>query len=172
MLKKLFQTDNSLVGLIARIILGAVILPHGLQKLIGAFGGYGFTATMGYFTGNGFPFIVAFLIIIGESFGSLGLISGFLSRFAAFGISLIMLGAAFLVHLPNGFFMNWSGQQPGEGFEFHILALGLGLIVMIVGGGRWSIDKLISDRFFPGKERKYRSLRRETREEVFAEKER
>lgn len=172
MLRKLFQTDNNVAGLVARIALGIVILPHGLQKLAGAFGGYGFSATIGYFTSTGIPVIIAFLIIMAESFGSLGLITGFLSRFSAFGISLVMLGATFLVHLPNGFFMNWSGQQQGEGFEFHILALGLALLVMIFGGGKWSIDKLISDRFFPKRTRKIRAARKETREEVFADMDR
>lgn len=172
MLRKLFQTDNNVAGLVARIALGIVILPHGLQKLAGAFGGHGFSATLDYFTGTGLPWVVAFLIIIGESFGALGLITGFLSRFSAFGISLIMLGATLLVHAPQGFFMNWSGQQQGEGFEFHLLALGLGLIVMIFGGGKWSIDKLISDRFFPKKARKHRVARKETREEVFADMDR
>lgn len=172
MLRKLFQTDGNVAGLVARIALGIVILPHGLQKLAGAFGGYGFSATIGYFTSTGIPVIIAFLIIMAESFGSLGLITGFLSRFSAFGISLVMLGATFLVHLPNGFFMNWSGQQQGEGFEFHILALGLALLVMIFGGGKWSIDKLISDRFFPKRTRKIRAARKETREEVFADMDR
>jgi putative oxidoreductase len=170
MLGKLFKTDSNVVGLIARIVLGIVILPHGLQKLIGAFGGYGFSNTIGYFTGTGIPMIIAFLIIMAESFGALGLITGFLSRFSAFGISLNMLGAIMLVHLPNGFFMNWSGQQQGEGFEFHILALGLALLVMIFGGGKWSIDKLITDRFFPKQTRKIRTRHKEeTREEVLSD---
>jgi putative oxidoreductase len=169
MLRKLFKTDGNIVGLVARIVLGLVILPHGLQKLVGAFGGYGFSNTMEYFTSTGIPVIIAFLIIMAESFGSLGLITGFLSRFSAFGISLVMLGAIMLVHLPNGFFMNWSGQQQGEGFEFHILALGLALLVMIFGGGKWSIDKLISSRLFPQRTRRIRTRRKETREEVLSD---
>jgi putative oxidoreductase len=144
MLKKLIQTDDDVSGFIARIILGIVILPHGLQKLLGMFGGYGFSATVDFFVSNGTPAVVAFLIIIGESFGALGLIIGLLGRLAAFGISLIMLGAIFLVHLPNGFFMNWFGNQPGEGFEYHILAVGLALITLIKGSGRWSIDGLLT----------------------------
>lgn len=169
MLGKLFKTDGNIAGLIARIVLGLVILPHGLQKLVGAFGGYGFSNTIGYFTGSGIPVIIAFLIIMAESFGSLGLITGFLSRFSAFGISLVMLGAITLVHLPNGFFMNWSGQQQGEGFEFHILALGLAVVVMILGGGKWSIDKLISNRLFPQRTRRIRTRRKETREGVLSD---
>jgi putative oxidoreductase len=169
MLRKLFKTDGNVVGLVARIVLGLVILPHGLQKLVGAFGGYGFSNTIGYFTSTGIPVIIAFLIIMAESFGSLGLITGFLSRFSAFGISLVMLGAIMLVHLPNGFFMNWGGQQQGEGFEFHMLALGLAFLVMIFGGGKWSIDKLISNRLFPQRIRRVRARRKETSEKVLSD---
>ncbi len=143
MLKKLFQTDKDIAGFIARVVLGIVILPHGLQKLLGMFGGYGFSGTINYFVSTGLPSTVAFLIIIGESFGALGLIIGLLSRATALGISLIMFGAIFLVHPPNGFFMNWFGTQKGEGFEYHILALGLGLIILIKGGGKWSVDRIL-----------------------------
>ena len=146
MFQKLIHTDESLTGLLARLTLGFVILPHGLQKLLGLFGGYGFTATMNALTGGGMPWIVAFLVILGESFGALGLIFGFISRFAAFGITLIMLGAIFLAHLSNGFFMNWYGQQPGEGFEYHLLAIGLGLIVLLRGAGRWSVDRALTSK--------------------------
>lgn len=144
MLDKLFGTDNSIVALIARVALGVVILPHGLQKLLGMFGGGGFSGTVDFFVSQGTPAAIAFLIIICESFGALGLIIGFLSRLAAFGIGLIMLGAIFLVHLPNGFFMNWFGNQKGEGFEYHILAIGLALVVLIKGSGMWSVDGLIA----------------------------
>ena len=140
MLNKFFQTEDDVSVLIARLFLGVVILPHGLQKLLGMFGGFGFSATVDFFVNSGIPAAVAFLIIIGESFGAVGLIIGFLSRLAALGITLIMLGAIFLVHLPNGFFMNWSGNQPGEGFEYHLLAIGLALVVLIKGGGKWSVD--------------------------------
>lgn len=143
MLNKLFQTDGDIAGFIARIALGIVILPHGLQALLGMFGGYGFSGTLNFFVSQGIPAAIAFLIIIGESFGSLGLIVGFLSRLAAFGISLIMLGAIFMVHLPNGFFMNWFGNQKGEGFEYHILAIGLALVVLVKGGGKWSVDSAL-----------------------------
>jgi putative oxidoreductase len=144
MLDKFFQTEDDVSVLIARLFLGVVILPHGWQKLLGMFGGFGFSATVDFFVNSGIPAAVAFLIIIGESFGAVGLIVGFLSRLAALGITLIMLGAIFLVHLPNGFFMNWSSNQPGEGFEYHLLAIGLALVVLIKGGGKWSVDRAIS----------------------------
>jgi putative oxidoreductase len=130
-----------------RVVLGIVIFPHGMQKLLGWFGGFGFKGTMGYFTGQAkLPWIVAFLVILGEAFGSLGLIVGLLTPLAALGIGAIMLGAAWTVHRQNGFFMNWTGQQKGEGFEFHILAAGIALVLMIFGGGALSLDGLLFPR--------------------------
>lgn len=147
MLKKLFETgENDSGSLIARVFLGVAILPHGLQKLLGMFGGYGFSATVDYFTGIGVPALIAVLIILGESFGALFLVFGFISRIAAAGVALIMLGAVFMVHIRYGFFMNWFGSQPGEGFEYHLLALGLALIVFFRGGGKWSVDREIQKR--------------------------
>ncbi|MCH8014369.1 MAG: DoxX family protein [Candidatus Dadabacteria bacterium] len=143
MLSSLLHTNDDIGLFIARISLGIVILPHGLQKLLGLFGGAGFSGTVNFFVGSGLPSAVAILIIIAESFGALGLILGFLSRLAAFGITLIMLGAIFMVHIQNGFFMNWFGNQAGEGFEYHLLALGLSLVVLIKGGGKWSVDNMI-----------------------------
>lgn len=140
----LYKTDDNWAGFFARLALGIVILPHGLQKLLGMFGGGGFSKTVEFFTSTGMPSIVAILVIVGESFGALALILGFLSRFSAAAISLIMLGAIFMVHLSNGFFMNWYGNQQGEGFEYHILAIGLGLVVMVTGAGRFSIDNALS----------------------------
>lgn len=140
MVSSIFRTSDDIGAFIARIALGIVILPHGLQKLLGLFGGPGFSGTVDYFVSSGLPAFVAILIIIGESFGALGLILGFLSRLAALGITIIMLGAIITVHLQNGFFMNWDGSKTGEGFEFHLLAIGLALIVLIKGGGIWSVD--------------------------------
>lgn len=144
MLRAIFRTDDDASALVARLALGIVILPHGLQKLLGMFGGAGFTATVDYFVSSGLPAFLAVLIIIGEALGSLGLILGFLSRVAALGITIIMLGAILTVHIKFGFFMNWAGTQAGEGFEFHILAIGLALVVLIKGGGLWSVDASIT----------------------------
>ncbi len=144
MLRAIFRTDDDASALVARLALGIVILPHGLQKLLGMFGGAGFTATVDYFVSSGLPAFLAVLIIIGEALGSLGLILGFLSRVAALGITIIMLGAILTVHIKFGFFMNWTGTQAGEGFEFHILAIGLALVVLFKGGGLWSIDAAIT----------------------------
>ena len=147
LLRKLLITSDEPVLLILRLTLGLVMLPHGLQKTIGMFGGHGFSGTMGYFTGPlGIPAILAVLVIAAESLGSLGLITGFLTRVSALGITAVMMGAIFMSHLPNGFFMNWTGAQAGEGFEFHLLAIGIAVALMIGGAGRWSIDRLLSRR--------------------------
>ena len=101
---------------------------------------------MGFFTQGGIPAVFAFLAICAEFLGGLGLIVGFLSRIAAFGIICVMIVAVFRVHLPNGFFMNWAGNQKGEGFEFHVLALGIGLAILIRGAGPLSVDRAITTK--------------------------
>ena len=143
-MKYFFQTNDSFSYLVPRVVLGCVMFPHGAQKLLGWFGGFGFTGTMSYFTGTaGLPWIIAFLVIVGEVFGSLGLITGFLTRLSAFGIICIMTGAITMLHWPNGFFMNWFGKQAGEGFEFHLLVIGICISLLIFGGGKYSVDGLI-----------------------------
>lgn len=146
-MKRLFSTDDAWSSLILRVMLGIVMFPHGAQKLLGWYGGFGFSGTMGFFTGQmHIPAFLAFLVIIGESFGSIGLIIGFLSRVAAFGIACIMVGAILLVHWPNGFFMNWFGKQAGEGFEFHLVVLAMSIAILIAGSGRWSVDGEIAKK--------------------------
>lgn len=147
MIRKLIQTDKDISSLVLRVLLGIVFFPHGAQKVFGWFGGYGFSGTMEFFTGKmGIPVIFAFLAIMAEFLGSLGLLSGFLTRIAAFGIACNMTVAIFMVHLPNGFFMNWFGNQKGEGFEYHILAVAIAIALMIKGGGKLSVDGLISEK--------------------------
>ena len=146
-MKALFQTDDAWSSFFLRITLGCVMFPHGAQKLLGWYGGGGFSGTMGFFTEQmGMPALIAFLIIIGESFGSVGLLIGFFTRFTAASLGIIMVGAIGLVHLPNGFFMNWSGQQAGEGYEYHLLVIGMCLALMITGAGRWSVDGAIAEK--------------------------
>lgn len=147
MLKKLMQTDEDVGMLIVRVTLGLVMFPHGAQKLLGWFGGNGFAGTMGFFTSQlGLPAVVALLVILAESFGAIALITGFLGRVGAFGILCVMLGAMFMIHLQNGFFMNWYGTQQGEGYEYHLLAIGMALAVLIKGSGSLSIDRSMSDK--------------------------
>ncbi len=137
------RIDSTL--LLTRVVLGGVMFAHGAQKLLGWFGGYGFNGSMGFLTGMvHLPVFLAFLVIVAEFFGSLGLISGTLSRLSAFGVIAVMIGAVVTTHLPNGFFMNWSGAQHGEGFEYHILATALALPVLLFGAGAYSIDALIA----------------------------
>jgi putative oxidoreductase len=140
----LLATDRSSLLTILRIALGVVMLPHGLQKTIGWFGGHGFSATMDGFTGAGIPALFAFLAIAAESAGALALITGFTTRIAAFGVGVTMLVAS-LMHKANGFFMNWTGQQKGEGVEFHILAIAIAVALMIGGAGRFSFDRSLSN---------------------------
>lgn len=146
-MNKLLKTDSQDVGsLIARITAGLVILPHGLQKLLGMFGGYGFSASVDFFASIGVPKAIAFLIISGESIGAAMLILGLFARISAAGIAIIMTGAIFMAHLQNGFFMNWFGNQQGEGYEYHLLVIGLTLIVIIKGAGRWSVDSVLQSK--------------------------
>ena len=145
MINKFFSTEDSLAPLVIRVALGSVMLPHGMQKALGMFGGGGFSATMqGMSQGMGIPSAFVLLIIASEFLGSIGLILGVATRFCAFGVFSIMTGAIFMVHLPNGFFMNWFGKQAGEGFEYHLLAIGMAVALMIAGGGKWSTDRFIA----------------------------
>jgi putative oxidoreductase len=146
-MKVLFQTDESWAGLILRFTLGLVMYPHGAQKLLGWYGGFGFSGTMDFFTGTmHLPWLIAFLVIIGESVGSIALLAGLLTRFTAVSLAVIMLGAITMVHWPNGFFMNWFGKQAGEGYEYHLLVIGISLTLLITGAGKWSVDKVIAER--------------------------
>ena len=144
-MKGLFRTQDSTSLMIVRLALGIVMLPHGLQKTVGWFGGAGYSGTMGMFTQQGMPAALAFLVILSESLGSLGLIVGFLTRIAGLGCASVMLGAIALVHWQNGFFMNWFGKQAGEGFEYHILALAMALALLLGGGGKASVDRAIAE---------------------------
>lgn len=146
-MRKLLHTPNDLGLTILRVGLGIVFFAHGAQKMLGWFGGYGFSGTMNMFTQMmHIPAPLAFLAICAEFFGGLGLIFGLLTRVAAFGIACNMLVAIATVHAPNGFFMNWSGQQKGEGFEYHLLVLAITLVLMIYGAGRLSIDRALASK--------------------------
>ena len=143
-MKKLMSTGNDVAFTILRAVLGVVFLAHGSQKMLGLFGGFGFHASMGFFTHMGMPAPLAFLIICTEFFGGLGLIVGLLTRIASLAIAGLMIGAIFMVHLPNGFFMNWMGSQKGEGFEFHLLALAMAAALLLRGAGAFSLDRTLS----------------------------
>jgi putative oxidoreductase len=145
-MKKLLSTNpENITALVARLALGLVLFPHGAQKLLGWFGGYGFSGTMGFFTGNvGLPWIVGLLVILIEYFGSLFIIFGFLTRLVAFGIIGMFIGVVLSRHIHNGFFMNWYAQaNKGEGLEYFYLLFGLAIIILINGGGKASVDAAI-----------------------------
>src|SRR6267154_1834123 len=145
MFRRLYATDDSAATSILRLVLGVVFFAHGAQKLLGWFGGFGFANTLNMFTGMlHIPAPLAFLAIAAEFFGGLGLIFGFLTRIAAFGIAVNMLVAIATVHRAFGFFMNWSGTQKGEGFEFHLLVLAITAFLMIRGAGAFSVDHAIT----------------------------
>jgi putative oxidoreductase len=147
MLNKILSTDGSLATSLIRLTLGVAFFAHGAQKALGWFGGYGFAGTMGFFTGTmHIPALFAFLAIMAEFLGGLGLIFGALTRIAAFGIAATMLVAIATVHLPFGFFMNWSGTQKGEGFEYHLLVLAMTAFLIIKGAGAVSVDRLLATR--------------------------
>jgi putative oxidoreductase len=143
---RLLMTSNDRTVTMLRLVLGIVFFAHGAQKMLGWFGGPGFSATMQLFGQMGVPSLLAFLAIAAEFFGGVGLLLGFLGRIAALGITINMLVAIAAVHLPNGFFMNWTGTQQGEGFEYHLLAIAIALAVFIKGSGALSVDRALTQR--------------------------
>ena len=145
MYRWIIETKDDYAALVLRLMLGIVFFVHGSQKVLGWFGGYGFTNTMNAFTQKmHIPFVFALLAIAAEFLGSIALLMGLFTRIAAFSIATVMVVAVGLVHWQNGFFMNWSGAQKGEGFEYHLLVIAIATALMIKGGGSFSIDKKIS----------------------------
>jgi len=142
----LFRTPNDYVLTITRLILGVVFFAHGAQKLLGWFGGFGFAGTMHAFTSAGMPAALGLFVIFTEFFGGLGMITGLLARLSALGIIALMLGAISTVHAKVGFFMNWYGTQKGEGFEYHLLAIAVAIVIVVKGAGPLSIDRVIAER--------------------------
>lgn len=147
MFRKLLQTSEDVLPTLLRVMLGVVMLPHGAQKALGWFGGYGFEETMRFFTDTmHIPALFAFLAIAAEFLGALGLLSGLFTRVAALGIAANMAVAVLTTHLPYGFFMNWFGNQKGEGFEYHLLVLAIAAAVIWRGAGAYSLDGLLARR--------------------------
>jgi putative oxidoreductase len=145
MIRGLLATNDSASTTILRLMLGLVFFAHGAQKMLGWFGGFGFNGTMNFFaSAMHIPAPLAFLAISAEFFGGIGLLAGFLTRIAAFGIGVNMLVAIMMVHRHFGFFVNWTGAQKGEGFEFHLLVLAIVAFLMIQGAGAFSVDRALS----------------------------
>ena len=144
MVKDLLKTDKSPAQLLIRVALGVVIVPHGAQKVFGWFGGAGYAKTIQAFAGMGFPAWATVALMATETLGAVLLIAGFLTRIWALGIGIAMTICMFMHHVQHGFFMNWFGQQQGEGFEYHILVLGIVLALLVRGGGLLSVDGKIA----------------------------
>jgi putative oxidoreductase len=147
MWKKLISTENDIATAVLRIMLGVVFFPHGAQKVLGWFGGYGFAGTYDAFTNKmGIPGLFALLAFAAEFLGSIGLVFGLMTRLAAFGIFCVMAVAVKMLHWQHGFFMNWFGQQKGEGFEYHLLVMAIAAALMIRGAGAYSVDGVLADK--------------------------
>jgi putative oxidoreductase len=149
MLRKLLSTNSDHGALIGRVTLGALLVPHGFQHALGLFGGYGFSGTLGWMTGTlGFPAPLAAVAIVTELVAPFALIFGLGGRVAALGTIGLMIGAA-STHVPNGFFMNWFGALPtgAEGFEYHLMVIGLAGVIAANGSGALSIDRFLTNRF-------------------------
>jgi putative oxidoreductase len=144
MLGWLVGTHGDVVPLVLRLTLAVVMFAHGAQMTLGWFGGYGLRGTFDSLRKSGVPSPVAVLAIMAEFLGPLGLAVGLLTRVAALGIAAVMLGAILTVHRQHGFFMNWYGNQQGEGFEYHVLAIGLAVALVLNGAGAWSLDAVIA----------------------------
>jgi putative oxidoreductase len=143
MIETLLHTDADHIYALLRIIAGIVIFPYGMQKLFGWFDGVGIKGTLEQMAVMRVPKSVAWLVIFGQSFGSVALIAGFLGRIAAGGLFIIFTGAL-IVHLPDGWAMNWFGKKNGEGIEYHVMLLSLLLTVIVKGSGAISIDLLMT----------------------------
>lgn len=143
-LRRVVTTDGAVGPVLLRLTLAGVMFPHGAQKVLGWFGGYGFAGTHGYMTSIGIPAALATVAIVTEFLAPIALALGIGTRVAALSLVGLMVGAVVTVHLPYGFFMNWTGAQGGEGFEYHLLVIGMALALMVAGGGRWSVDRTLT----------------------------
>jgi putative oxidoreductase len=149
MFERLIATPNDHTLTILRVTLGLVIAAHAAQKVFGWFGGAGLQGTVNIFSDvYGIPPLLAAIAIVVEVVSTVGIITGVLSRLAALGVIVIMIGAIVTVVGPNGFFMNWFGQMDAglEGYEYHLLAIAMGIAVLVRGGGALSVDRMISGR--------------------------
>jgi putative oxidoreductase len=150
MLRNLLRTPNDKVLTLLRIVLAVVVFPHGAQKMLGWFGGFGPSGTLGFLTTQmHIPYAIALLVFVGEFFAPIALFFGFLGRLSALAIAIDFATVASKAHVQNGFFMNWGGQTRGEGYEFFILAVGMAIALVFRGSGAWSIDRILSRDSLP-----------------------
>lgn len=140
----ILATDNNLFGFFSRLAVGLIMFPHGAQKALGWFGGAGFNGTLHAFSAYfHLPTAIGVLVILVEFGGSLALIAGFTTRLWSAAMMILVIGMVVEGSWQHGFFMNWQGQQSGEGIEYHILLFALLLISFVSGGGRWSLDRAL-----------------------------
>jgi putative oxidoreductase len=141
MYQRLFKTNDDWTFTFLRISLGILFLPHGLQMTFGWLGGGGWQASMNYLQGSmELPALIAYGVVLTQLLGSLFLFAGLFTRGMAFLLLIIMGGAVYTSHIDHGFFMNWTGQQSGEGFEYHLAVLAIAIPLIIHGGGKFSLD--------------------------------
>ena len=141
------MSGSRLAPLLLRLVLGVIFFAHGAQKVLGWWGGPGFSGTIKMFTGQGMPIALAVLVMLGEFLGGIGLIVGCLTRFAAGGIAIIMVGALLLVHLQHGFFMNWFNEpNRGHGIETVLAYLVMALSLVLTGPGALALDSMLTRR--------------------------
>ncbi len=145
MAKGSFDATDLIAPMMLRIPLGLIFMAHGSQKLLGLFGGLGLTGTFKLFEVKmGIPPIFTLLAIIAEFGGGFGVLTGFLTRLSAAGISAVMLVAIYKIHWANGFFLNINCVTGrGHGVEYNIALLGIALYLMVAGGGKWCLDRLV-----------------------------
>ena len=149
-MKKIFETNESWAPLVLRVFLTLVIFPHGVQKLLGWFGGFGFSGTMSFFTDTmDFPWLLGLFIILLESVGAIILLAGLGTRILALFFAILGLGIVLSSHIQHGFFMNWFGNQSGEGYEYFLLWLGIAGALILTGGGKYSLDMLLMQNDMP-----------------------
>jgi putative oxidoreductase len=143
MLFHILSTDSDWIQTICRIILGVIFFAHGARKLFGWFAGPGLKRTIAAMKEFlGFPAVLTFGVVIVEFFGGLALVVGLLSRIAALGISITMLFAILMVHGRYGLFLNWFGDRKGHGYEYHVLVIGLAIVIIARGSGALSLDRV------------------------------
>ena len=141
----IFKTYPSWAPIFARLTLGIIFFAHGSQKLLGWFGGSGWSGTIQFFEQSGVPAFLAILLIITEFFGGIAIILGFFTRLAALGLTVAMIVAIYKVHLPNGFFLNWFNvPNMGHGIEYSLALIGLSLSLLVWGAGNLSLDQMIA----------------------------
>lgn len=154
-LSAIWKTEKHFAGIALRATLGIVLLAHGCQLFLGWFGGFGFDATMQHFVEKeGLPWVVGFAVIALQFFGAIALLLGAATRFFSFAIINMFIGMIITSHLDYGFFMNWFGNQQGEGYEYHILVIGMAAGLCFSGAGSYSIDRLLTQKIKMGKQSK------------------